>query len=157
MNNSVSTSSSLFIVEFLPGIWISNTKSLSEKFLKQKKIKDMIDCDKELNFFEGSENYIIAIKNQIKKDQHLKLQSYLLKITEVIHQTILKGETLLIYDPLSTKKAAVLIISYLLKYGQLRPEKAIHSFMSKSKIPIRLDEDYQLALKFFYKKIETNF
>ena len=154
INNSTSTST--FIVEFLPGIWISNTKSLSEKFLKQKKIKDMIDCDKELNFFEGSENYIIAIKNQIKKDQHLKLQTYLLKITEIIHQTILNAETLLIYDPLSTKKSAILIICYLLRYGQLRPEKAIHSFISKSKIQIRLDEDYQMALKFFYKKIETN-
>jgi len=151
--NSTSQSISIFIVEFLPGIWVSNTKSLSEKFLKQKKIKEMIDCNKELNFFEGSENYIMAIKNQIKKDQHLKLQTYLFKVTEIIHQTILNADTLLIYDPLITKKAPILIISYLLRYGQLRLENAIQSFISKSKAEIKLDEDYQLALKLFHKKI----
>jgi hypothetical protein len=146
----------LFVVEFLPGIWITNTKSLTERFLKQKKIKEMIDCNKELNFFESAENYIISIKHQIKKDQHHKLQTYLLKITEVIHQTILDGDTLLIYDPLITRKAPVLIIAYLLRYGQLRPEQTIQSFLSKSKVPIKLDEDYQLALKIFYKNIDAS-
>ena len=150
-NNSIST----FVVEFLPGIWISNTKSLSESFLKQKKIKEMIDCNKELNFFESADNYIISIKHQIKKDQHHKLQSYLLKITEVIHQTILNADTLLIYDPLITRKAPVLIIAYLLRYGHLRPEQTIQAFLSKSKVPIKIDEDYQLALKIFYKNIES--
>ena len=146
---------STFVVEFLPGIWITNTKSLSERFLKQKKIKEMIDCNKELNFFESAENYIISIKNQIKRDQHHKLQKYLLKITEVIHQTILNADTLMIYDPLITRKAPVLIIAYLLRYGHLRPEQTIQSFISKSKVPIKLDEDYQLALKIFYRNVET--
>jgi hypothetical protein len=145
------------VVEFLPGIWISNTKSLSESFLNKKKIKEMIDCNKELNFFESAENFIISIKNQIKKDQHLKLQAYLLRITEVIHQTIINADTLLIYDPHITRKAPVLIIAYLLKYGQLRPEQTIQSFISKSKIPIKMDEDYQLALKLFYKNLEPSF
>jgi hypothetical protein len=145
---------STFAVEFLPGIWLSNTKMFSETFLKQKKIKEMIDCNKELNFFDGAENYIIAIKNQIKKDQHIKLQSYLLKITDVINQTILNAESLLIYDPEITKKGPVIIIAYLLKYGNLRPEQTIQSFMSKCKLPIKMNEDYQLSLKIFYKKIQ---
>ncbi len=144
-----------FIVEFLPGIWISNTKLLSEKFLKQKKIKDIIDCNKELIFFDGIENYIIAIKNQIKKDKHTQLQKYLHKISDIINQTILDSESLLIYDPNITNKGPVLIIAYLLKYGMLRPEQTIHSFMSKCKIPIKMDENYQLGLKIFYKNLES--
>jgi hypothetical protein len=148
--------SSTFAVEFLPGIWLSNIKMFSEKFIKQKKIKDMIDCTKELNFFDGTENYIIAIRNQIKKEKHIKLQNYLIKITDVINQTILSGESLLIYDPDITKRGAVLIIAYLLRYGHLRPEQTIKSFMSKCKIPIKINEDYQLALKFFSKKIEAS-
>ncbi len=144
-----------FIVEFLPGIWISNTKLLSEKFLKQKKIKEIIDCNKELIFFDGIENYIIAIKNQIKKDKHIQLQKYLHKISDIINQTILDNDSLLIYDPLITSKGPVLIIAYLLKYGMLRPEQTIQSFMSKCKIPIKIDENYQLGLKIFYKNLES--
>ena len=116
----------------------------------------MIDCNKELNFFDGAENYIISIKNQIKKDQHHKLQNYLMKITEVIQQTILKSDTLIIYDPNISRKAPVLIIAYLLRYGELRPEQTIQSFISKSKVPIKIDEDYQLALKIFYKNLEAS-
>ena len=74
--------------------------------------------------------YIISIKNQIKRDQHQKLQTYLLKITEVIHYTILNADTLIIYDPLITRKAPVLIIAYLLRYGQLRPEQTIQSLLA---------------------------
>ena len=61
----------------------------------------------------------------------------------------------MIYDPLITRKAPVLIIAYLLRYGKLRPEQTIQSFISKSKVPIKLDEDYQLALKIFYRNVET--
>jgi hypothetical protein len=144
-----------FTVEFLPGIWISNNKILSEKFLKQKKIKEILDCNKELTFFDGIENYIIAIKNQIKKDKHIQLQKYLNKISDIINQTILDGDALIIYDPLITSKGPVLIIAYLLKYGMLRPEQTIHSFISKCKIPIKIDENYQLGLKIFYKNLEA--
>jgi hypothetical protein len=156
LNRNDGSGVTTFVVEFLPGIWISNTKSLTERFLKQKKIKEMIDCNKELNFFESAENYIISIRNQIKKDQHHKLQNYLMKITEVIQQTILNADTLMIYDPNITRKAPVLIIAYLLRYGQLRPEQTIQSFVSKSKVPIKIDEDYQLALKIFYKNLEAS-
>ena len=144
-----------FTVEFLPGIWISNTKLLSEKFLKQKKIKEIIDCNKELTFFDGIENYIMAIKNQIKKDKHIQLQKYLHKISDIINQTILYSESLIIYDPIITSKGPILIIAYLLKYGMLRPEQTIYSFMSKCKIPIKIDENYQLGLKIFSKNLES--
>jgi hypothetical protein len=145
----------IFMVELLPGIWLSNSKTLSERFVKQKKIKEMLDCDKDMTFFDETQNYIVAIRNQIKKDQHIKLQSYLLKATDVIHQTILNANTLVIYDPNITKKGIVLIIAYLLRYGHLKPEQTIRAISSKCKIPININEDYQLGLKILYKKLES--
>jgi hypothetical protein len=63
--------------------------------------------------------------------------------------------TCLVYDPSITSKGPVFIIAYLLKYGMLRPEQTIHSFISKCKIPIKIDENYQLGLKIFYKNLEA--
>ncbi len=146
---------SLFLIEFLPGIWISNRKILNETVAKQKKLNIMIDCTKEMNFFDGTENYIQSIKHQIKKEQHHKLHQYLIKITETIHNILNKGSSLMIYDPTSIKKAPVILIAYLLRYGKMRPEQTIQSFMSKSKIPLSIDEDYQVALKLFFKHIES--
>ncbi len=146
---------SLFLIEFLPGIWISNRKILNETVAKQKKLNIMIDCTKEMNFFDGTENYIQSIKHQIKKEQHHKLHQYLIKITETIHNMLNKGNSLMIYDPTSIKKAPVILIAYLLRYGKMRPEQTIQSFMSKSKIPLSIDEDYQVALKLFFKHIES--
>jgi hypothetical protein len=146
---------SLFLIEFLPGIWISNRKILSENVAKQKKLNVMIDCTKEMNFFDGTENYIQSIKHQIKKEQHHKLHQYLIKITEHIHNMINKGNSLMIYDPVSIKKAPIILIAYLLRYGKMRPEQTIQSFISKSKLSVSLDEDYQIGLKLFFKHIES--
>jgi hypothetical protein len=147
---------SLYLIEFLPGIWISNRKTLNENLAKQKKLNTMLDCTKEMNFFDGAENFIQSIKHQIKKEQHHKLHQYLLKITEQVHTIINKGNSLLIYDPQAIKKAPIIIIAYLLRYGKMRPEQTIQSFMSKSKIPIKLEEDYQIGLKLFFKHIESS-
>jgi hypothetical protein len=146
---------SLFLVEFLPGIWISNRKILNENRAKQKKLNVMIDCSKEMNFFDGTENYIQSIKHQIKKEQHHKLHQYLIKITEHIYNMINKGNSLMIYDPVAIKKAPVILIAYLLRYGKMRPEQTIQSFISKSKLSVSLDEDYQIGLKLFFKHIES--
>jgi hypothetical protein len=146
-----------YFVELLPGIWISNVKTHNEKVLKDKKISDMIDCPKELTFFDSAENYILSIKHQIKKEQHAKLQSYLFKITELIHHTIHNSMSLLIYDPTVTRKAPVLIIAYLLRYGEMTPHQTIQSFMSKSKLSPKIDDDYQLALKTFYTNVKEEF
>lgn len=150
------SSKEVYLIEFLPGIWISNTKIFSEKFLKQKKINEIIDCNKSMNFFEGSENYIESIKNEIKKSNHVKLHKYLVDITQHIHQNIINGNSMLIYDQHSIKKAPVLLISYLMRYGHLTPAQTIQSYQSKSKLPLQLSQDYQYALKIFYSKIKTN-
>ncbi len=147
----------LFFVELLPGIWVSNVKTHSEKILKEKKIHDMIDCTKELTFFDSAENYILSIKHQIKKEQHAKLQIYLSKVVEIIHHTIHNSLSLLIYDPTATRKAPVLIIAYLLKYGEMTPHQTIQSYMSKSKLQPKLDEDYQQALKTFYTNVKEEY
>ena len=150
------SSKEVYLIEFLPGIWISNTKIFSEKFLKQKKINEIIDCNKSMNFFEGSENYIESIKNEIKKTNNIKLHKYLVDITQHIHQNIINGNSMLIYDQHSIKKAPVLLISYLMRYGHLTPAQTIQSYQSKSKLPLQLSQDYQYALKIFYSKININ-
>jgi hypothetical protein len=142
-----------YLIEFFPGIWISNSKSLNETFLKQKRIEKMLDCEKELNFFESAENYIESIKREIKKTNHQKLYKYLLEITETLHNTILKGESLLIYDQHGNRKAPIIVIAYLMRYGQLNPVQTIDSYLSKSKLQLKISEDYQVALKFFYSQI----
>ncbi len=146
-----------YLIEFFPGIWVSNSKALNESFLKQKRIEKLLDCEKELNFFDNAENYIESIKKEIKKTNHQKLYKYLLEITETLHNTILKGESLLIYDQYGNRKAPVIIISYLMRYGQLNPVQTIDSYLSKSKLPLKINDDYQTALKFFYSQLQKVF
>uniref|UniRef100_A0A6C0E6E2 Dual specificity phosphatase catalytic domain-containing protein n=1 Tax=viral metagenome TaxID=1070528 RepID=A0A6C0E6E2_9ZZZZ len=138
-----------YLIEFLPGLWITNNKALSEKFYQQKKLKEMIDCTKDLKFFQEAENYIEAIKHEIKKKEHQKLHQYLLQITEYIHQHLTIGLSLLIYDPDGVRKAPVILIAYLLRYSQLTSEQIIMAFNSKSKIPIQINDDFRIALKYF--------
>ena len=149
------SSKEIYLIEFLPGAWVSNTKLLSEKFLKQKKINEIIDCHKDMNFFEGSENYIEAIKIEIKKTNHIKLHKYLVDITQHIHQNIINGNSMLIYDQHSIKKAPVILISYLMRYGHLTPVQTIQSYQSKSKLPLQISHDYQYALKIFNSKVNS--
>lgn len=142
-----------YLIEFLPGIWLSNTISVNDNFLKQKRLNIMVNCDKEMNFFESAENYIVSIKNEIKKTNHMKLYQYLINSTEKIHKAILSGKSLLIYDMHATRKGPVLLIAYMMRYAHMNPVQIIDSFNSKSKIPLNINEDYQIAIKLFYKKI----
>ena len=144
-----------YLIEFLPGIWLSNTISLNDNFLKQKRLTVMLNCDKEMNFFESAENYIVSIKNEIKKTNHIKLHKYLVDITQHIHQNISNGNSFLIYDPFSIKKAPVILISYLMRYGHLTPLQTIQSYQSKSKLPLQISHDYQYALKIFNSKVNS--
>lgn len=143
-----------YLIEFLPGLWLSNTKTLSEKFYQQKKLKEMIDCSKDLNFFREASNYIELIKTEIKRKEHHKLHQYLLQITEYIHKHLMKGLSILIYDPDATRKAPIILIAYLMRYGQLSIDQITKVFDSKSKIPLQINDDYKTALKYLYMKLQ---
>jgi hypothetical protein len=144
----------IYLIEFLPGIWISNTKDLNDNFIKQKKIKGILDCEKEMVFFESAENYIESIKREIKKTNHKNLFKFLLQTTELIHRTIMNAESIVIFDPHGNQKAPVLIITYLMRYGHLNPAKTVESYLSKSNIPLNIKEDYQIGIKIFYSKLQ---
>lgn len=141
-----------YLIEFLPGLWLSNMKTLSEKFYQQKKLKEMIDCTQDLRYFQEAGNYIESIKVEIKKKEHQKLHKYLLQITEYIHQHLTLGLSLLIYDPDATRKAPIILIAYLLRYGDLTSDQIVNAFNSKSKIPLQINDDYRLALHYFQQR-----
>jgi hypothetical protein len=143
----------MYLIEILPSIWISNKKVISDKFLKERKIHHFIDCEKDMKFFEGIENYIEAIKNQIKISKYQMLQKYLIKIIEEIYNMIIEGKSLIIYDPNGNKKAPVIIIAFLMKYGKLNPVQAVDAYNSKSKLPLNIEYDYKVGLKTFYDNL----
>lgn len=143
----------MYLVEFLPGLFITDQPQ-NDVFYQQKKITRVINCQKELNYFKELSNYISAIQDQIKKTEHKKLHQHLIKIIDLIHNTLLDAHSIMIYDPEGTNKAALILLAYLLKYSKLSFDQITNAFESKSRIPIKLNNNFQNALKIYYQYIK---
>ena len=109
-------------IEILPNLWISTTASANNKDMNVlTNISILINAEKELDF----------IYKQIYSNYDIiKLNKYLIKITEYIHSQLKNNKAILIFCN-NLKKSILIICAYLIKYGKILKDNAMNIINSK--------------------------
>ena len=141
-------------IEFLPGIWISDSIKLDNNFISDKSITNIINIDNNLDFLGKSHQYNDTIRENIEKYEILKMVNYLKDITLFMKNTTLKSENILIYSDSGLQKGPVLLLAYLIRYGFLNKEIAIQIIRTKIINAFKPSFDYEKTINIFINQIE---
>lgn len=139
----------MFLVEIIPDLWFSNN-DISPRFIKDKDIKYIINCQEDLAFFGKSREYIDSIRGDMLKKEIGALYKYLMQMTQHIHNNIMKGEPIL---TAGEKKAHLLIIGYLIRFGHMSLDKALMAINTKTPKKIMLNMTDKLGLQYFQQEV----
>lgn len=140
------------IVEVLPDIWLGDT-NISPRFIKEKNIKYVINCQEDLSFFGKSQEYVDLVKLSLMKKEIEGLLKYLHQITKHVYQTVRQGSPILIVCQTGLKKAPLLIVGYLIKYGHMNLNNAINALNSKTPKKVNFNQLDRMGLQYFQKEI----
>ena len=132
------------MIEIFCGLWVAKMDEINYSFIKEKEINIIINSSrrKKINF--NNNNRIEILDFPIH-------ESYLIKsnfdiILEYIYKNILNGKNIVIYCVDGEKYSMMLILLYLMKYGNINRNKAIKLLQSKLDHIFHLNKDMDIFL-----------
>ena len=140
----------MILIEIIPDLWFGD--NILPKFVKEKDIKYIINCQEDLAFYGRSREYIDSLKQQMMQKEIGGLYKYLTQMTQYIYNNLMKGEAVLV---VGSKHAPLLIIGYLIRYGHMSLDKALNAINTKSSNKLGLSQMDQLGLQYFQQEIAT--
>jgi protein-tyrosine phosphatase len=124
------------VCEILPGLWLGNINSAkSNDFFQIYNISIVINCSKDIPFFSNfTKNIRISVNDNLQRHEIDRMFDYLDKACDLIHNSLLNSESILVHCFAGKQRSATLICAYLMKYGNMSLEVAIQSIKSKRDI-----------------------
>lgn len=117
-------------IEILSGLWIGNIYSAqNNEFLEDKQIQCVFNCSDETIFPIVTVKYHISPKHITQQNIQQSCQ-----MIDAICQTIfsrIHQYNILIYCADGQSLSEIIVISYVMKYGKMSLEEAIHLFKTK--------------------------
>lgn len=141
----------MILIEVIPDLWFGNT-NISPKFIKEKDVKYIINCQEDLSFYGKAREYIDSLKQQMMRKEIGALFKYLNQMTQHIYANLMKGEPVLV---VGVKHAPLLIVGYMIRYGHMSLEKALNAINSKTTEKIGLSQYDILGLQYFQQEVAT--
>lgn len=124
------------ITEILPDLWIGNKFSIENNyFLKEKNIKSIINCTKDLEFnhkYKYIDNIRISIDdNHNSIENNTILYDNLHGIINYIHNKLNHNDAILIYCDTCKQRSVAIVAAYIIKYGKVSLDQSINYIKSK--------------------------
>lgn len=142
----------MILVEIVPDLWFGDINILP-RFIKEKDIKYIINCQEDLAFYGRSREYIDSLKQQMMRKEIGALYKYLNQMTQHIYTNLMKGEPVLI---VGLKHAPLLIIGYMIRYGHMSLEKALKAINTKTPSRFGLNGYDKLGLQYFQQEVASH-
>jgi len=147
---------SIQYVNIFPNVWVfylngnvSNANNVSvnlKKFCDTNKIKKIIRIDKDVKYWNKSENYIDAIKKQLMQDEIKKLTSYYKKKNFEIKRNYYDNETVLIISNNQLEIVIGMFIIFLKDYADMELKSILLSLQSKFNTKITLSDNMKALI-----------
>lgn len=121
------------IIEIIPGLWLGDKKKADNvSFLQDKNIKCIVNVINDLEFLNRFDEYNDSIKKNIEKYKILKLSNYLKDITLFMYEKLTNGNNILVFCEDGNHKSALVILCYIVRYGNITKNIGIKMIQSKN-------------------------
>ena len=142
------------VIEFIGGLWIGKSIDRNcDNFLSEKGINITINCSEDLSFLNNKKEYNNIILQNIKRYEDIRLSDYLYKITDYIYTNLKINKNILIYCKKNEDFYLLILLAYLLRYGNINLLKSIEIIRTKIINSFNTQFIYKSAFIKFMKKI----
>jgi hypothetical protein len=142
----------IYTIQLLPNIWWiysptvgdildSEDKQSIIQFTQYNQIKQSINIDTHLGFWNKSAQFIVDIKKQVELHEHQQLMAFLNKITALILNNYNSNKSTLILSSKYNEIGLAIWVFFFNKYGDVGFEPAIQSLNMKMPIQIPIPEN----------------
>lgn len=141
-------------MEFICGLWVGDYKNKnSDVFLGEKNINILINLSDDLSYLNNKKEFNDIILSNIKKYEDIRLSDYLYKITSYIYNNLQISKNILIYCKRNENYNELILLAYLLRYGNININKSIDIIRTKFPNSFNKNFIYKSAIIKFIKKI----
>ena len=110
--------------EILPNLFISDSTTANrQQFYDDNKIKLIINCTKEIEFFKDdnlvTDNVRISVNDKIMSDNIVLLYRSLDKVCQEINKYLSEFKGVLVFCSCGKQRSVTVIVAYIMKYGKL--------------------------------------
>lgn len=138
------------MIEILPLMWITSTENLTNQFIKNKNVKNIINCSKMKKISTNSNIEILDFpihKNNLMKANFDIILEYIYKN---IKSNMINNKSIVIYCLDGETYSPFIALLYIIRYGNIPRITAIQLLQDKMRKSIYLDLDLDYFLKKYY-------
>jgi protein-tyrosine phosphatase len=122
--------------EILPGLWLGNSKASQDiQFLKEKNIKAVFNCSKDIPFAPIQANkYRIPVDDNLQSAELRNLELWSFEIVTKIAKERRQNHNILVHCAAGMQRSAAVVAMYLIATQQISKDEAIQFIRDKRKI-----------------------
>jgi protein tyrosine/serine phosphatase len=141
--------------EILPGLWLGNAKaSQNIQFLKEKNIKAIFNCTKDIPFAPLPVNrYRIPVDDNLQAGELRNLELWSFEIVAKIAKERRLGHPILVHCAAGMQRSAAVVAMYLIATQQLSKEEAIKAIRQKRSIAFMPMANFGTSISGFEKSL----
>tara|TARA_Y200000002_G_C22660697_1_gene655588 strand:+ start:415 stop:855 length:441 start_codon:yes stop_codon:yes gene_type:complete len=139
--------------QIINGLWLGNIiDSKNLEFLE--KIDIIINASTDIPFVSHkTKNIRVSVKDNLEKDQIIKLYTYLDNITEFIYKSLMDNKKIFVHCYAGKQRSATIVCAYIMKYLNLSYKSSTELMKSKRLVVFTPLPNFDDALRLFEDKL----
>jgi protein-tyrosine phosphatase len=135
--------------EIIPNLWLANIKTSQDTdFLKEKRIKVIINCTKNIPFANyDCEKFRIPVDDNLELSEIVNLYKSLWNATDLIASRIIRGESVLVHCHAGAQRSAAVICAFVMRFSKMKLNDCIVFIKTKRPVAFTFSVNFQKALE----------
>lgn len=140
--------------QILNGLWLGNIiDSKNLEFLEE--IDIIINASTDIPFVSNkTKNIRVSVKDNLEKEQIIKLYTYLDNITEFIYNSLMDNKKIFVHCYAGKQRSATIVCAYIMKYLNLSYKSSTELMKSKRVVVFTPLPNFDDALRLFEDKLK---
>jgi dual specificity phosphatase 12 len=144
--------------EIIPNLWLGNIKTSQDtNFLKEKGIKVIINCTKDIPFANvDCTKFRIPVNDDLQMNEIINLYKCLGTATEIIADSINKCLPVLVHCYAGAQRSAAVVCAFVMRFSRMGVIECIGYIKSKRPVAFTFSVNFQKALEQFARDLKIN-